>query len=717
MEARNAESKLEVCRNQGDNTPLKIFSMPPDLILDVLSYWISTISLAHLDTALAATAVDGQTAWSTAVANCDVNCAVSHISTATDATPQCGRSVQKESPRKIFLEIIRTGRFTSPGLEHDYPCSHFYQAWLIKRGVKVRHIRVDNFRFFEQSFRVEDPQNLVASQNLPSPAQTAIDFTKLQSLEIVGSFQVDKYRLIALLKSCPALLRFCVRGVAPWLTPYSVRKLLRLCPQLRVLELRGCEHVTRTAVQHICEMAAPRLEELTLSRCPITAAGVQDLATAAAAAETLANYSAAFSTAARGRSRGAASVGALADAEACSGNSSSKGSNRGSKRVDKGSGRGKGRTGNGKGQRRPSSANAATSASAITTGATPCIYPSLISSAVQPGGRFAQLRHLSLSYCRDIATEDVKQLVSSLTKATAQLPPRAFNHRIEGSGGGFVPTVLFSSLDISGCSAVDATEVVRHCAATCAHSLTTLNVSNCGELQDDALLALSAHCPRLRSLDLSLTTGTSRDALVSMLARCGAELRTLLLGCAEGVCDAVVAAAVHFCPSLAVLDVSDSPLVTDSALQTIARRRPPLRCLRSVNVRNCYHVQQCQAVAALLNTYACAVTNDHDGDTAGTGTGTGAGAGIRVSSLELLDIRNTRVNVAKLGPLCSGGRVDTNDSQQAKAAVGHDVKDGSGTEDAAIAVGTAAGAAFVTARSMPSMLRRETGSVCIVLVN
>ena len=97
-------------------------------------------------------------------------------------------------------------------------------------------------------------------------------------------------------------------------------------------------------------------------------------------------------------------------------------------------------------------------------------------------------------------------------------------------------------------------------------------------ITDEAIKAISAHCPSLKELNASFCTITD-EAVKTIAAKCP-ELRDIDVSYCKNLTDYAIKAIATGCPSLTTLDVSYCKNLTDEAIKAIAKLCPALTTLK-----------------------------------------------------------------------------------------------------------------------------------------
>ena len=92
-------------------------------------------------------------------------------------------------------------------------------------------------------------------------------------------------------------------------------------------------------------------------------------------------------------------------------------------------------------------------------------------------------------------------------------------------------------------------------------SLRNLDISNCSNLTDVAVMAVSEHCPKLTSLDVSMCKKLTDAAVVAVSEHCPGLTSLNVCGC-KNLTDAAVVAVSKKCPNLTSLNVEYCPNLT-----------------------------------------------------------------------------------------------------------------------------------------------------------
>lgn len=114
-------------------------------------------------------------------------------------------------------------------------------------------------------------------------------------------------------------------------------------------------------------------------------------------------------------------------------------------------------------------------------------------------------------------------------------------------------------------------------------SLTSVNVSGCRELTDEAIKAVASTCP-LQSLNVAYCGKLLTDESIKAVATNCPSLTTLNVADCKLLTDASIKTIATSCSSLTSLDVSRCKALTDDSIKALAVGCPSLTYL---NVRNC----------------------------------------------------------------------------------------------------------------------------------
>lgn len=163
------------------------------------------------------------------------------------------------------------------------------------------------------------------------------------------------------------------------------------------------------------------------------------------------------------------------------------------------------------------------------------------------------------------------------------------------------------SLDFSWCLQFKS-EFIHEFISCCNSHLTTLNLSNCPALNDDALGWISGtlgpqgsltQCRRLLSLDISYTIGISDRGLAALGVGCLA-LQFVNLEGLEKISNAGILKLAQGCKSLRVLSLRKCIQLTDGALVHIGEH---CRQLRSLNLCGCFHFSSVGLIVMVKGTH------------------------------------------------------------------------------------------------------------------
>lgn len=215
----------------------------------------------------------------------------------------------------------------------------------------------------------------------------------------------------------------------------------------------------------------------------------------------------------------------------------------------------------------------------------------------------SRVTELNLSYCASPSPRDYDMILhfNNLESVSLSCCSHSITKLMLTQLGKHCPCL--SSLDLSHThvSTVAVIAVAKKCS-----SLTSLNLSRCVNIRDDALVALAQFCPTLCNLSLKHCPHITYGGVISVLHNCLA-LTTLNLRNCDGVsgagylprgdspqssltalnlcdCQSISAAAVHSlvseCPLLCTLDLSGCDLITDQAVVALSLKCPVLKCIQ-----------------------------------------------------------------------------------------------------------------------------------------
>lgn len=249
--------------------------LPTELMHVVISEWISTPDLAHLDTA-----------------------------------------VCNHSDRVVFLEVIDKSYFSTEGVEGKSLTNAYFQ-WLVLRNIQVRSLNLtfehlDHFLFIMQlghyitkverlhaNFQTDNISTCslailnkcfdrIESLDLSNPTRPVTDidlwtimkhipsFPALKHVNLSGSMQMSHMALDQFLSKCPNLQRISLANMNK-LQDSSVRSLLQHCPLLQEVDLSNCMSLSDETLQAMTEFT-PRLHTLHLTNgTNYTASALQTL--------------------------------------------------------------------------------------------------------------------------------------------------------------------------------------------------------------------------------------------------------------------------------------------------------------------------------------------------------------------------------------------------------------------------------------------------------
>jgi hypothetical protein len=190
--------------------------------------------------------------------------------------------------------------------------------------------------------------------------------------------------------------------------------------------------------------------------------------------------------------------------------------------------------------------------------------------------RMPNLRTLKLSGC-DIGDKTCESLrgMSSLRALHLWAAESVTN---DGIALVAVSCPKLAVLDLRCCGEVHR-GCVEHLASHCTElvDLRLKGLSPQGLIDDAALGALGAHCPRLTILDVSGGVCTD-DGVRALVAGC-TKLERLHLAANRRVGDVGVAAVAAACPALRLLDLQGCATIGDAAVRALAARTPALETL------------------------------------------------------------------------------------------------------------------------------------------
>lgn len=122
---------------------------------------------------------------------------------------------------------------------------------------------------------------------------------------------------------------------------------------------------------------------------------------------------------------------------------------------------------------------------------------------------------------------------------------------------------------------VDSATIVA-CARWCP-CLTSLSATGCLELGDDAVAALVRHCPRLEHISVCRCRRLTSRSVTLLAVRCGTRLKSLDVSRCRKVDDeAAIAVAAH-CPHLESLSIACCVAISSAALVCVAKGCGQLR--------------------------------------------------------------------------------------------------------------------------------------------
>ncbi|KNC55009.1 hypothetical protein, variant [Thecamonas trahens ATCC 50062] len=117
-------------------------------------------------------------------------------------------------------------------------------------------------------------------------------------------------------------------------------------------------------------------------------------------------------------------------------------------------------------------------------------------------------------------------------------------------------------------------------------NLTTLNLYNCSNITDAAVVTLAGGCPNLTTLYLDYCSNITDAAVVALAGGCP-NLTTLGLRNCSDITDAAVVALAGGCPNLTTLYLNNCSNITDAAVVALAGGCPNLTTL---DLNNCSKV-------------------------------------------------------------------------------------------------------------------------------
>lgn len=249
-------------------TPMGFYDLPSDLVGSILSQWITTPELAHLDS-----------------------------------------STTNSRDRKLFLELVHQRHFVSSGLDQTSVTNDYFQ-WLVMRNVRIRSLNLTS----RSSFSSNTFSSVLQLQHfIQEIADLRADFTgsrltecalgilkkcstQIQSLAIANSnltdhdlqgiirtadngdgfvslktidasvCKVSNNSLTSLLKICPNLEEIKL-AAADNIDDMTIEKLVQYCPKLRKITLDDCLRITDASITAIA-LGCKSLELLEVRRCP-----------------------------------------------------------------------------------------------------------------------------------------------------------------------------------------------------------------------------------------------------------------------------------------------------------------------------------------------------------------------------------------------------------------------------------------------------------------
>jgi F-box/leucine-rich repeat protein 2/20 len=166
---------------------------------------------------------------------------------------------------------------------------------------------------------------------------------------------------------------------------------------------------------------------------------------------------------------------------------------------------------------------------------------------------------------------------------------------------------LTSTLDVSGFGEKLTDEAFLELLKGFSAELTSVNVSGCRNLTDEAIKAIAQRS--LRSLDASYCGKLLTDESIKVIASGCPSLESLKVADCKFLTDESLKAVAAGCGGLKTIDVSRCKQLTDESIQALAAGCPKLT---SLNLRNCEKLtdEAMRAVATLneleeLRIYGC----------------------------------------------------------------------------------------------------------------
>lgn len=132
--------------------------------------------------------------------------------------------------------------------------------------------------------------------------------------------------------------------------------------------------------------------------------------------------------------------------------------------------------------------------------------------------------------------------------------------------------------------------------STLSNRLTSLNVTSCAQLSDDALMAIADDCHTLRKLRLGYCPHITNLSIMAVAKGCPLLIELHVTGCKRLTNDSIQAIA-ESCPSLAVLNVASCEHLTDAPISAIGAR---CHSLLELNVAHCEQLTD-KSIKAIAN--------------------------------------------------------------------------------------------------------------------